>query len=222
MEPNLARSFYLLSLNPKNGYYFNTGPEFQYGLTGSIVADLYFQQRVRIEKRTLYAVDPAPTNYSFFDRPLQTIEQKGGIRIASLLGRMGFRPGWYKKELIRVLLANGDLVQVPKKFLGIPYNRYFPGKSDERLAMIRRLRDILLRGEHPEGPELMLLSLVPVCRLYRAITERGAERKRARQNLKNLLKNGTQYSRQFGDIEALTKGIKGAIMAAHASHSAGH
>ncbi|MBN1925006.1 MAG: GPP34 family phosphoprotein [Prolixibacteraceae bacterium] len=219
MEPDITRSFYLISLNPKRGYYFIMGNEFQYGLPGAILCDLYYNQRIAFENRKLVCINPMPTNYPFFDRAMQTIEKKQPVSVASLLTTMVFRSGFYKKRIIEILLNNKDIVRVRKKFIGIPYNRYFHLKNDERMAQIRRLRDILLRNEKPNSKELLLLVLLHVCRLYHALSDQRVERKRMRETMKQIIKNGNSYTRDFENIIELSKGVRKAIVAANARHA---
>ncbi|MCF8360265.1 MAG: GPP34 family phosphoprotein [Prolixibacteraceae bacterium] len=219
MEPDITRKFYLLSLNPDKGYYYIMGAEFQYGLPGAILCDLYYNQRITFENRKLICINPTPTNYPFFDRALQTTEKKRSVRVASLLSSMAFRGGWYKKQVIAVLLNNKDITRVRRKFLGIGYNRYYHLKRDERMTLIRRLRDVLLRNEKPEVDELLLMSLIHVCRLYRALSDQKNERKRMRETMKRIMKNGNTYTKDFENIVELSKGIKRAIAAAHAAQT---
>lgn len=219
MEPNITRSFYLLSLNPQRGYYFNMGNEFQYGLPGAILCDLYYNQRITFENRKLVCINPTTTNYPFFDKAMQTIDKKQPVRVASLLTSMVFRNGFYKKQVIEILLNNKDIIRVRKKFLVFPYNRYFHLKKDERMALIRRLRDILLRNEQPNTEELLLLAMVHVCRVYRALSDQKNERKRMKENMKRIMKSGNIYTREFENIIELSKGVKRAIAAANARHN---
>ena len=220
MEPKIVREFYLLSLNPKNGYYFTYGNEFGYGILGGILMDLYREGLITFQNKKLVVVNPAATNYSIFDRPLEIVNRKGSIRVATLLGRMGIHRLFYKKEAIRLFMVNNDLIQIKKKFLGIPYNRYYPKDRDFKLSIVRRMRDLLLRNEHPTNDELLLLILIHSCRSYRALSAYREERKRMRLNMKQLLKNGSDYTQHFDQIKELSAGIRKAIMAANASRTA--
>ena len=220
MEPKIAREYYLISINPKNGYYFNFGNEFGYGILGGILMDLYREKRIAFQDKRLVVVNPSPTNYPMFDKVIEIITKKGSIKVASLIGRMAFKGMFYRREMIELMLSNNDIIRVRKKFLGISYNRYFPTDRDFRMSLIRRVRDILLRNETPAPEELLLLALIHACQLYRALSDVREERRRMRMNMKILLKSGNNYSHDFDDIKELSSGIRKAIAAAQASHTA--
>ncbi|MGF7139123.1 GOLPH3/VPS74 family protein [Roseimarinus sediminis] len=217
MEPKLSRDFFLLSLNPKNGYYFNYGSEFGYGLLGAMLADLYRCGKIRFENKKVVLIDASPGSYPYFNQIIDLLQRKGKISISGLLGRMAFKSGFYKKELIKTLSDNGDLIMVRKKFLLIPYKRYFPAKRDERMETIRHFRNILLRNQPPVSDDLLFMSLIHICRLYRSLSDMRDERRIMRSKMKLLLKNGYQYSENYDQLKALHSGIKQAIMAAHAT-----
>ena len=221
MEPKIVREFYLTALNPKNGYYYNLGTEFIYGVIGGILMDLYREQRITFQNRKLVMVNPSQTNYPIFDKALELVAKKEPVNVATLIGRMAFKGQFYKRETIGLLLANNDIFKVQKTFIGISYNRYFPADRDQKTAIIRRLRDILLRNETPVNEELLLLLLIHACQLYRALSDRRDERKRMRANMKILLRSGNQYSQDFEQMKELSSGIRRAIQAARASHAAG-
>ena len=220
MEPKIARNFYLTALNPQNGYYYNFGSEFVYGLTAAIVLDLYREKRITLQNKKVIIVNPEATNYPVFDKVLELIGRKQPLSIAALIGRLAIRGQFYKKELIRLLELNKDLVRIRKSVIGISYNRYFPADHDYRMSVIRRMRDILLRNEEPSNEELLLLIILHACQLYRALSDIREERKRMRIRMKSILKGESCYTHDFENIKALSTGIQRAIQAAHATHTA--
>lgn len=215
MEPKIVREFYLLSLNPKTGNYINIGAEFSYGILGSILMDLYRVGKIKFQSKSLVVVDPTITNYVIFDKTIDILKKRGSASVVNLLSRMGFKNISFKKETIKILLHNKDIALIRKTFLGIPYNRYFPVNQDLRKSLIKRIRDILLRNEKPLSDELLLLSLIHVCRLYRSLSDVRAERVFMKSNMKEILKNGTTYSSDFIQIKELQSGLRKAIMSAN-------
>ena len=216
MEPKLILEFYLLSLNPKTGNYINLGSEFSYGILGSILMDLFRLGKIKFQSKSLVVFDPSTTNYVFFDKTIEILKRKKSASVSNLIVRMGFKNTSFKKEVIKTLLHNKHIVQIRKTFLGIPYNRYYPKSYEIRLSLIRRIRDILLRHEKPTSDELMLLSLIHVCRLYRSLSDIRQERALLKNNMKKLLKNGYAHSSDFMQIKELELGLRKAIMSSHA------
>lgn len=220
MEPKITRDFFLLSLNPKNGYYFRIGNELNYGLLGGIVADLYREKRIAFREKSLVLVDPSVTNYPFFDKVIELIKRKGAISIWSLLSRMGMSFFFYKRELTNCFLQNNDLIKVIKRFLGIPYKRYYASDRDYRASVIRSVRDILLRNQQPTPDELLLLVLIYSTRMYRPLSDIREERKIMRRKLTELFKNGAANYANFDHINELQRGLHRAIQSANARAAA--
>lgn len=220
MEPKIAREYYLIALNPKNGSYFSLGSDFGYGVLGGILMDLYQCNRIRFQNKKIILIDNSPTNYAIFDKAIELIGKRGPVRVSTLIARMAFKGRFYKNELIELLLSNKDILRVKKKFMIFSYNRYFPADREFRLSIVRRVRDILLRNETPLPNELLLLSLIYACQIYRALSDDRAERKHMRQSLKNIIKKGNNYSPDFENVKELSTGIRNAITAARATHTA--
>lgn len=220
MEPKVTTDFFLLSIKPKNGYYYNAGNEFQYGLLGAIVMDLYRENRIAIENKTIFISNAEPTQMIFFDRILDLLYQKNTIRIESIFTRMGFRNERYKREVAAYLIQNKHIIKIRKKFLFIPYNRYYPANREQRMNIVRRMRDILLRKETPTPDDMYLLLLIKVTRLFKALSDRRDERKAIRQQLKVVLANGRNFFDGYENLETLSITVKRAIMAANTAKSA--
>lgn len=220
MEPKISREFYLLCLNPKNGYYFNFGNEFGYGLLGSLLLDLYKNGKIGIRQKKLVLIDAQRTNYQVFDKVIDLLEKKGPLSIPGVLYKMGFRSISLKKEFIQLMENNKDIFRQRKKFLGIPYSRYYPINSDIRTSIIRRIRDILLRGAQPSPDEMLLLPLIHTGRLYRALSDQRLERKFMRKKMKDLLKNPSFYS-NYDEVRLFHDGIRKVITASNAAQHAG-
>ncbi|MFA9390294.1 MAG: GPP34 family phosphoprotein [Prolixibacteraceae bacterium] len=220
MDSKITQNYFLLSLNPQKGYYYNMGTEFSYGLLGAILMDLYKANRISLANRVVTIVDASPANARYFDRVLELLQQKRSMRIGSLISRMGFRANRYKQELAEQLIQEKLLIKVRKKFLFIPYNRYYPNDREQRMSIIRRLRDILLRKEQPLPEEMYLLSLIRITRLFRALSDRRDERSAMRQQLKLIMAHSSDFTNDHQNLEVLHNAIKRAIMAAHAAKSA--
>lgn len=190
METKTIQDFFLLSINPKRGTYFNAGNEFLYGLMGAMVMDLYLAGEIGFKLKYITLNRQQTTGLVFFDRAIQFIaKRKYPIKVYGLISRLGFRSRSYKKEIIRNFLERNLIIRVRKKFLFIPYNRYFPADRDARLDLVRRMRDILLRNDTWSKDEFNLLVLIQATGLYRALSDQRAERKIMRQRMKILFKN---------------------------------
>lgn len=221
MEPKVVQDFFLLSINPKNGYYFNFGNEFTYGLMGALVLDLYRLEKINFQNKSVFLVDQSSTDYPFFNRAIELIKQKRTLlNVYGLISRIGFRYRIYKKEIVGSLLQNKIIIKVRKKFLFIPYNRYYPFDRDRRFSIIRRYRDILLRNEMPETDDLYLLSLIHATGLYKALSDQRAERKVMRTKMKLLLQKDRGFNQKHENIVMVAETLKRVIIAKNAAQHA--
>lgn len=182
--------------------------------------DLYREKRIAMDNRMVHIVNASPTNYPFFDRILELLDRKKMIRINSLMTRMGYRNLRYKRLFTDYLVDTNHIIRVKKRFLFIPYNRYYASDREKRTDIIRHIRDILLRHETPKAEDMYLLSLIRITRLFRAFSDRRDERKAMRQHLKLILSNGQNYFADYEHLDAIKNAIKRAIMAANAAKSA--
>jgi len=220
MEPKIIRDYYLLTLDPKNGHWLRMGNEFRIGLLGAVLADLYSAKRIGIDQQKVVLIDPTISNYPFFDTLLNLLQRKGSLRIWSLLGRMNIRYRFYKKEILKILIANNDILKIGKSIWGIPYSRYYAKNRDNRNILIRRLRDIILRNEQPQAHELLLLTVIYASRMYKILTDMRSERKIIKRKLKEMFKNGSSHFNNYEQAHQLEKGIRKAIQAANARQAA--
>jgi hypothetical protein len=190
MDTKTLQDYFLLSINPNRGSYYNMGNEFFYGLMAAMVVDLYSAEKIGFKLKYITLNNQQATGFVFFDRAIQLIgNRKYPIKAYGLISRLGFRSRSYKKEIVNNLLGRNLIIRVRKKFLFIPYNRYFPADRDARLDLVRRMRDILLRNDSWTNDEFKLLILIHATGLYRALSDQRAERKLMRQRMKVILKN---------------------------------
>lgn len=218
METKIVNDYFLLAINPKRGSYFNMGNEFFYGLTGALVADLYLEGKIGFKLKYIALLNGEPTGFSFCDRALLFIRnRKFPIKAYGLVSRLGFRARSYKKEIVRHLLAKKLIIGVRKKFLFIPYMRYFPADRDARMELVRRTRDILLRGAAFSNEELALLVLIQASSLYRALSDQRAERRLMRQRYKEIIRD---EKNKDPNLVLLGEVVKRAIISANAARSA--
>ena len=216
MEPKIISNYYLLSLDPQKGHWLRLGNEFRIGLLGAVLADLYFAKRIDIDKQRVILIDPSISNYPFFDALLNLLQRKGSLKIWSLLSRMNMRYRFYKKEILKILIDNNDILKISKSFWGIPYSRYYAKNRDDRNSLIRRLRDIILRNEKPQPSELLLLSVIYASSMYKTLSDLRSERKFIKHKLKEKFGKGSSNFKNFEQVYELEKGIRKAIQAANA------
>ena len=180
-----------------------------------MIFDLYRTGKIAIREKKIVLIDSSSTNYLLFDNVITILQKNRALSPTRLLYKLGLKGNSSKKELVKILLKNGDIVQVRKRFLGIPYNRYFHKNSELRLSIIRRMRDILLRNERPSDDEMLLLILIKISRLYRALSDRRDERVHIRKQLKIILASKANY-KNYDDIKLLQQSIQRVITASNA------
>lgn len=219
MEPKIVQDYFLLAIKPETGYYYNAGNELLYGLNGAMVMDLYLGGAIDFKLKYISLTDPTlVTGVEYFDRILLFIgKRQFPIKTYGLISRLGFRAQSYKKQIVSDFIEKKLIIVVKRKFLFIPYKRYFPAQREVRFQIVRRIRDILLRGESYTKEDSCLLVLIHATGLMRALSDMRDERKIMRKRLKQIIKSNSNNTKLDENLLNLGQCIRQAIMASNAA-----
>ncbi len=220
MEPKITVQLFLLMINPEKGYYHAYANYFSYGLLGAALMDLHREGIVVVQDNKIQLQTDSKTHLAFLDRFVDKLSKRKVMKTSTLLMNIAYKFPSFKKELTSHLIVHHKIVKIKKKFLFIPYYRYFPAEREERQALVRRLRDVLLRNEAPNLDELYLISLLPVCMLFKPLSNIREERKIMKKKATEICKEVDETGNKISDIVLLSSCIKKAIISANATRSA--
>ncbi len=216
MEFPILKQFFFLAINPKKARYILMGNQFKYGVLGAILMDLKETGIVRIDNKRVYYQGITESVPEFCTRPVKLLESKPQIRIYSFFNRLGFREYSIRKLILKYLAERKQIQMVQKKFLIFYYTRYVPYNPEERVELVKHLRDILLRGEQVSKNDLPILYLLKSCSMVRSLSDIRKERVYIRRKLRAILKKYEELEPDSG-LRAINKAMRTAI---HSNNSA--
>lgn len=222
MDKKVTEDFFILALNPNNGYFRVSGAYLTYGILGSIFMDLALADAIELSgkdvivKGNMYSGDPA------FDKILETMRSSSRVRsLRTWLKRFSGRAYNFRKELQKTLVTNGILRQERKRFLLIPYSLYYPVDPNRTSKLTKKLSDIILNNKSANEQELMILGLIFACRMHRNLADTVDERRRIRKALIKYIKENPYaegVSKTIKEMQAaITASIGAAVIASSVS-----
>ncbi len=225
MDKKVTEDFFILALNPNNGYYRVSGNYLNYGILGAILMDLALADAIELSDKTVIVKGNQISGITAFDKVLEIMSSSSKERnLRTWLRRLSGKVYNYRKELQKNLVMNGILKQERKRFLLIPYSLYFPADPTRTSRLIMRLKDIILYSKEANEQELMLLGLVFACRMHRNLADTTEERRKIRKSLVKYIKENPYaegVSKTVIEMQAaITASITAAVIASSAASSA--
>ncbi len=220
MDKKVSEYFFVLALNAETGYYRVNGNYLTYGVLGAMLMDLALSGKIDLDGKEIRIKEGSITGLAVYDKMLEAIQSSKKQRnIRYWLRKFAFRSTWYRKEMQKILVANGILKQERKRFLGIPYSIYFPANQSATDRLIFRMKDIILYNKEPEEHELMFLGLAYACRMHRSMAKEAYERKKVRKALVKYIKENPLASGVSKTIMEMQAAITASVSAAVISSS---
>ena len=202
-----AEEILLLTLDDEDGVMLPIREStMEYVLTGAVLMDLAFANRIDTDPERLMVIDPSPTGNPMLDRALERITASGETKDAK---------GWIETlsrteaEAIREtalsqLVERGILERRDEKFLWVFRSRRYPtidGRAEREAKL--RITGVLLSDDMPDPRDIALIALADVCNILREIfTDR--EIGRAEDRIRLLRKMdliGREVSGAVAEIE---------------------
>lgn len=213
MEPTLKEKFIILAYHPDKGTNLATN-YIGYGLAGAILLELAAAKKLRMDGKKVVLTDTHPTGDPVLDQALAILKTRSKpMKIKSLIGKINFRAGRYKKPVLEKLLKNSYLLEERKRFLIFPYKRYPSGKKTYRKQLVEEIRRKVLRDDSSDEDIPLLIGLAGACRFWRRFFKNAEERKKAKKRIKVIIKE----SQVDTAIDETIKAVQAAIVASVAA-----
>jgi hypothetical protein len=221
MERTVAELFVILALNPEKGRVTLDSIHFRYSLTGAILMDYLAGDEFRVEDKRVVPslkINDDAIHMLFAERMMKSSRNR---RISYWIGRLTRKSRFIFSEMTKSLEKQNIIQIEQKKFLNIfPYKRYWFVNKSIRVKLIDDIRDILIRGKHPDKKELMLLGIIEASGAYRLIANERGEAKQLRKKNTELLKNDVMTAEINQAIKEVQAAIISSVSAASAAASA--
>lgn len=222
---NTSEKFLILAHHPEKGRLVVSRQYFRYGLTGAILLDLCFDERIGFENGRITPESGNTTADPVKGEVLQMITESARPRKTGYWVRnLALRYTRYMNQIVAGLVDK-RLVRIEEtKVLGIiPWSRTYLTESLTREKLIRKLRnDILVyRGDINESS--VLAGLIEACRMWHILSTDRDELKMIRSQIKRIIKD-TPVSDAVGQtirqvqaaiIASVTAAVAASISSSH-------
>ena len=211
----------VLLLHDENGTFLPVSEHtLNRALTGAVLMDLAFANRIDTDPERLVVIDSTPTGDSLLDRTLARIagEESAANSRTWIETLSAEEASAGKAETIRAaaldkLVERGVLERREEKFLWVFRSRRYPtidGKVEQEAK--RRMADVLFSDEIPDPRDVALICLVDSCNILKTIfSKREIDRVGPRvEQLRKMDPIGREMAGAIADIERAI-----AIAAAH-------
>ena len=211
----------VLLLHDENGTFLPVNEHtLNSALTGAVLMDLAFANRIDTDPERLVVIDPTPTGNPVCDRILAriaaesvTANSRTWIETLSADEASADQAETIREAALNSLVERGVLERRDEKFLWMFRSRRYPtidGKVEQEAK--KRIADVLFSDEIPDPKDVALICLVDSCNILHTIfSKREIDRVEPRiEQLRKMDLIGREMARAIADIERAI-----AIAAAH-------
>ena len=211
----------VLLLHDENGTFLPVSEHtLNRALTGAVLMDLAFANRIDTDPERLVVIDTSPTGDPLLDRTLARIageesaaNGRAWIETLSAEEASAEQAGTIRAAALDKLVKRGVLERREEKFLWVFRSRRYPtidGKVEQEVK--KRIADVLFSDEIPHPRDVALICLVDSCNILRTIFSKR-EIDRAEPRIEQLRKMDLIGREMAGAIADIERAI--AIAAAH-------
>ncbi len=199
-----AEEIYLLALDDVSGKIMVSSKNIVLdpALVGAILAELSFMGRIDSDAENVYVEDSTPAGNSLLDLVLNkfALAQTDSFTIEHVLRVLMHDAVKFEELVLQELLDKGILKKVEEKICWFFSSRRYPVVDSKEIVDVEtRLRNILTTGEIPDPRDVVLISLVDACDLFREILS-PREYKRCEKRIAELAKMDMVASKIKGMI----------------------
>ena len=211
----------VLLLHDENGTFLPVSEHtLNRALTGAVLMDLAFANRIDTDPERLVVINPTPTGDPLLDRVLARIageqaaaDSRAWIETLSAEEASANHDATVRATALEKLVDRGVLQRQEEKFLWVFRSRRYPtidGKVEQEAK--KRISDVLFSDDIPDPRDVALICLVDSCNILRTIySKREIDRVEPRiEQLRKMDLIGREMAGAIADIERAI-----AIAAAH-------
>ncbi len=211
MEAGIKELFYFLIAKEKNGRITLNDQQMNTGMAAAILIELTHREYVKMEGKKLGLKGHPRLKDEALAEMVRRMEKAGKPRkISRWINTVGFFRGKFYNAVRSNLLKTGLVRSETRHFLGlIPYNIHFVAKPKIREEHLKRLKKSILENKYETVEDSAIALITGSSQLLPRLFKDRTERKKAKQNIKELSKNNP-----FGEaINESIQAVHAAIMA---------
>ncbi|MGB0522063.1 MAG: GOLPH3/VPS74 family protein [Flammeovirgaceae bacterium] len=202
MKLNLPEALLLIALDDHSGKFITENIRLSYSLGGAILLELSKNNRIEIADDRVKLVNSTPMRNELLNQALESIKAVNQAKkVDHWIMRFGNKAAKIRKTIIQDLVERGVLEKREEKFLWVFTNHKYPTQNpDAENAVRKRLKAVVLQQQPAEEIDILLLSLLKVCKLTKEVFGEAAKDSHVQERIIQLIEK-----------EEIGKGIRQAV-----------
>lgn len=190
MKLNTLSKFLLIAHHPNKGRFLISDIHINYGIIGAALLEISLTGEIKIEEGQLILIKDKESDDPIISEILMEIRNSKKPRnIRFWMTKLTRKSRKYKWQILTDLERKKIIRIEKKKFLKlIPYKKSYLIDKKTRENLIDELRNIALVGNDLNEEDILVLSLVEACKMYKIITSNKEELKKLKIELKEVVK----------------------------------
>lgn len=167
-----AEEILLLALDDKKGVIKPLpSHSMRFALTGALLTELAFADRIDTDLDSLKVVSTQPTGEPLLDEILKRLQKSAPPKNTEYwLNEIAWNTEDLQERTLNQLVKKGVLKVEDRKVLWVFARRCYPLMDNREVMEVRaRLRDLILKKDIPDPRDAVLISLVLACNLFSEI-----------------------------------------------------
>ena len=208
----------LLALDDK-GWFGNSENSIKFGLAGAILYELFKHNRIELKEGVVVVKDPAPLNDPLLDKVLEFIRSgKKNRSMRTWIQRMVYKKIAIRKTLIRSLIAKKIIRREEYSIFWVMYQYKYPVINPELKRHLKEeIFDRILNEEKLNGYDLMMISVMDTCKMFRKNFRNFENYPRFRKRIKVIIPFIDPALEDIRIIGAIDNSVRSAIRASNVS-----
>ena len=168
MKLNLIEEFLLIALDDDEGIFIADVNHLSYGIAGALLLELALEEKIELKDDKLVLVGKADSVDPLINQSIQAFENEKVRKVGFWIDAFKTNGKEIKNFTLDELINKGILRREKGKILWVISYEKFPTENPIPENKVRtRIENIVLHDAKPTSRDLMLLSLIDVCKLTR-------------------------------------------------------
>lgn len=219
---SLAEELMLLALrDDKGSVLFSASTALPYGLSGAVLLDLLFQEKITIKENKVKSTTSKLPDEEILKETLTLIRNSTKERkLQYWVQHIHSKIKKLDKRVTNGLVEKGILKHEEAKVLWVfSVDRYPTLDAVPELEIRRKIKNVVLNRHEPAEREIALISLVKACELVNEVFEKG-ERKQAKKRIKEIIEDEAVGKAVSQVVQEITTAVMTVIIASTAATTA--
>jgi len=215
MNLSIVEKFLLLAHHPTKGGFIISEIHINFGIIGSILLEMSFENYFRIENdRLMIKNERTPSNPLYSEIFIRIRDSKKARKLKYWVTRLNSKSNKYKWMILKDLQKKGLIDIEDKKFLWlIPYKKSRLTDSLAHDRFIQELKNNISNRHDISNENTVVLALVDACKMHKVFAKSRAEVKVLKKDLKSVIEESAVGDTVDETIKEVQRAITNTIAA---------